>query len=99
MTRAQKIEEKFFKLLMVLSTFFILAVLAVIIYSIFEKGIRSISWEMLTPDPARRLLLREKRRHPQCHPGIALTRLRRYGAGICHRHAGGAVPECLSHQA
>lgn len=52
MTRGQKIEERFFKALMVLSTFFILAILAIIIYSIFEKGIRSISWEMLTKIPS-----------------------------------------------
>lgn len=52
MTRGQKIEERFFKALMVLSTFFILAILAIIIYSIFEKGIRSISWEMLTKVPS-----------------------------------------------
>ena len=51
MTRAQKIEERFFKLLMILATYFILAILAVIIYSIFEKGIKSISWEMLTQVP------------------------------------------------
>ncbi|NCA74951.1 MAG: phosphate ABC transporter permease PstA [Alphaproteobacteria bacterium] len=52
MTRGQKIEERFFKVLMFLSTFFILAILAIIIYSIFEKGIRSISWEMLTKIPS-----------------------------------------------
>ncbi len=52
MTRGQKIEERFFKVLMVLSTFFILAILAIIIYSIFEKGIRSVSWEMLTKIPS-----------------------------------------------
>ncbi|HNW73615.1 MAG: phosphate ABC transporter permease PstA [Bacteroidales bacterium] len=52
MTRGQKIEERFFKVLMFLSTFFILAILAIIIYSIFEKGIRSISWEMLTEIPS-----------------------------------------------
>jgi len=50
-TRAQKIEEKFFKMLMLIATTFILAVLALIIYSIFEKGLRSISWEMLTQVP------------------------------------------------
>lgn len=48
---AQKIEEKFFKVLMVLATYFILLVLAVIIYSIFEKGLKSISWEILTQIP------------------------------------------------
>jgi len=48
---AQKIEEKFFKVLMVLATYFILLVLAVIIYSIFEKGLKSMSWEILTQIP------------------------------------------------
>ena len=47
-----KIEEKFFKVLMILSTYFILAILALIIYSIFEKGVKSISWEMLTTIPS-----------------------------------------------
>ncbi len=36
---------------MFLSTMFILLILAIIIYSIFEKGLRSISWEMLTQVP------------------------------------------------
>jgi phosphate transport system permease protein len=52
MTRAQKIEERFFQVMMFLSTLFILIILAIIIYSIFEKGIRSISWEMLTSEPS-----------------------------------------------
>lgn len=51
MKLAQKIEERFFKVLMILATYFILIVLAIIIYSIFEKGLRSISWEMLTQVP------------------------------------------------
>jgi phosphate transport system permease protein len=51
MTLGQKIEEKIFKVLMITATYFILAVLAVIIYSIFEKGIRSLSWEILTQIP------------------------------------------------
>jgi phosphate transport system permease protein len=48
---AQKIEERFFKLLMFLSTVFILAILAIIIYSIFEKGLKSMSWEMISQIP------------------------------------------------
>lgn len=51
MRLTQKIEERFFKVMMVVATYFILFVLAIIIYSIFEKGIRSISWEMLTQVP------------------------------------------------
>jgi phosphate transport system permease protein len=51
MTLAQKIEERFFKVLMILATYFILFILAIIIYSIFEKGVKSISWEMLTQIP------------------------------------------------
>lgn len=51
MKLSQKIEERFFRTLMVVSTFFILAVLAIIIYSIFEKGISSMSWEMISQRP------------------------------------------------
>ncbi len=47
----QKLEEYIFKGLMIFSTAFILFILFVIIYSIFEKGIRSLSWEMLTQVP------------------------------------------------
>jgi phosphate transport system permease protein len=47
----QKIEERFFKVMMVLSTYFILAILAIIIYSIFEKGLKAMSWEVLTTIP------------------------------------------------
>lgn len=49
---SQKIEEKFFKVLMFLSTAFILLILAIIIYSIFEKGLKSISWEMISQVPS-----------------------------------------------
>jgi len=51
MKRSRKIEEMVFKILMILSTAFIFLVLALIIFSIFQKGIRSISWEMLTQIP------------------------------------------------
>ncbi len=51
MTLGQKIEEKIFKVLMIIATYFILAVLAVIIYSIFEKGVKALSWEILTQIP------------------------------------------------
>lgn len=51
MRLAQKIEERFFKMLMFLSTVFILAILAIIIYSIFEKGLKSMSWEMVSQIP------------------------------------------------
>ena len=51
MTLGQKIEEKIFKVLMIIATYFILAILAVIIYSIFEKGVKSLSWEILTQTP------------------------------------------------
>jgi phosphate transport system permease protein len=46
-----KIEEKVFKVLMVIATYSILAVLAIIIYSIFAKGIKALSWEILTQVP------------------------------------------------
>ena len=51
MSRPGKIEEKIFKVLMVIATYSILAVLAIIIYSIFAKGIKAMSWEMLTQVP------------------------------------------------
>jgi phosphate transport system permease protein len=47
----QKVEETFFKGLMILATYFILAVLGIIIYSIFEKGLKSLSWEMVSQIP------------------------------------------------
>lgn len=47
----QKIEERFFKVMMILATYFILAILAIIIYSIFEKGIKSLSWEIISQIP------------------------------------------------
>ena len=46
-----KIEEKVFKVLMVIATYSILAVLAIIIYSIFAKGIKALSWEILSQVP------------------------------------------------
>jgi phosphate transport system permease protein len=49
--RSGKIEELVFKILMIFSTAFIFLVLALIIYTIFEKGIKAISWEMLTQIP------------------------------------------------
>jgi len=47
----QKIEEKFFMGLMIFATWFILIILALIIYSVFEKGMRAMSWEILTQVP------------------------------------------------
>ena len=47
----QKVEESIFKVLMIIATYFILAVLGIIIYSIFEKGIKSLSWEMISQIP------------------------------------------------
>jgi phosphate transport system permease protein len=46
-----KIEEKVFKVLMVIATYSILAILALNIYSIFAKGIKALSWEILTQVP------------------------------------------------
>jgi phosphate transport system permease protein len=47
----QKIEENVFKILMIISTYFILFILGIIIYSIFEKGLGSLSWEMISQIP------------------------------------------------
>ena len=46
-----KVEEKVFKILMVIATYSILAILALIIFSIFAKGIKALSWEILTQVP------------------------------------------------
>ena len=51
MKLGQKIEEKIFKGLMIFSTYFILIILAIIIYSIFKKGIKSLSWEIVSQVP------------------------------------------------
>jgi phosphate transport system permease protein len=47
----KKIEEYFFRGLMLFSNLIILFVLLLIIYSIFKKGLSSLSWEMLTQKP------------------------------------------------
>jgi phosphate transport system permease protein len=52
MKTSKKIEEMVFKVLMVIATYSILAVLALIIYSIFSKGIKAISWEVLSTVPS-----------------------------------------------
>jgi len=51
MKKRRNIEEKVFKILMIVATYSILAILALIIYTIFAKGIRSLSWEILTKVP------------------------------------------------
>jgi phosphate transport system permease protein len=51
MKLSRKIEERVFKVLMIIATYFILAILAIIIYSIFAKGIKALSWEILTQVP------------------------------------------------
>jgi phosphate transport system permease protein len=47
----QKLEESIFKVLMILATYFILFILGIIIYSIFEKGVKSLTWEMVSRIP------------------------------------------------
>ena len=47
----KKFEEMFFKFIMMLCNFIILFVLVLIIYSIFHKGIKALTWEMLTQRP------------------------------------------------
>ncbi len=49
--KVKKIEETVFKVIMIFSSSLILFVLGLIIYSIFEKGLRSLSWEMITQTP------------------------------------------------
>ena len=52
MKKSLKVEETFFRVLMIVSTAFILIILGIIFYSIFEKGIKAISWKMLTSIPS-----------------------------------------------
>ena len=47
----KKFEEVFFKFIMMLCNFIILFVLVLIIYSIFHKGMKALTWEMLTQRP------------------------------------------------
>ena len=47
----KKFEEMFFKFIMMLCNFIILFVLVLIIYSIFHKGMKALTWEMLTQRP------------------------------------------------
>ena len=52
MKRTLKAEETFFRVLMNLTTGIILIILGIIIYSVFEKGMKALSWEMLTSVPS-----------------------------------------------
>ena len=47
----KKIEEIFFRSLMLLSNMLILFVLALILFSIFKKGLGALNWEMLSQRP------------------------------------------------
>jgi phosphate transport system permease protein len=47
----KKLEEKFFKFLMIVSTMLILSVLLYILYIIIKKGLPSLSWEMVSKIP------------------------------------------------
>jgi len=46
-----RIEEIFFKLLMILSLAIVVLVLSIIVYTIFKKGLPSLSWEMISQTP------------------------------------------------
>ncbi|MFZ4412234.1 MAG: phosphate ABC transporter permease PstA [Bacteroidales bacterium] len=47
----KKIEEMFFRSLMLISNLLILFVLALILFSIFKKGLGALNWEMLSQRP------------------------------------------------
>ncbi|MCX6230979.1 MAG: phosphate ABC transporter permease PstA [Bacteroidetes bacterium] len=47
----KKIEEIFFRSLMLISNLLIVSVLVIILYSIFRKGLGALNWEMLTQRP------------------------------------------------
>lgn len=51
MRKFKFIEEKFFRVLMFFSTVFILSALALIIFSILQKGLPVLSWEMVSQTP------------------------------------------------
>lgn len=51
MRKFRHIEEKFFRVLMFLSTSIIVISLSVIIFSILHKGLPSLSWEMISQTP------------------------------------------------
>lgn len=51
MRKFRHIEEKFFRVLMFLSTSIIVIALTVIIFSILHKGLPSLSWEMISQTP------------------------------------------------
>ena len=48
---ARKIEENLFRFLMILSTIIISSTLFMIVYTLFSKGIGSLSWEMVSKIP------------------------------------------------
>ncbi|MFA5782734.1 MAG: hypothetical protein WC868_10765, partial [Bacteroidales bacterium] len=47
----KKLEETFFKTLMILAAISILSILFLIIFSIVKKGLPSLSWEMISKIP------------------------------------------------
>ncbi|MBP6757798.1 MAG: hypothetical protein KA133_00985, partial [Flavobacterium sp.] len=47
----RKIEENIFKVLMILSTVIISSTLFMIVYTLFSKGIGSLSWDMVSKIP------------------------------------------------
>jgi phosphate transport system permease protein len=47
----KKIEEIFFRSLMLISNLLIVSVLVIILYSIFKKGLGALNWEMLSQRP------------------------------------------------
>jgi len=51
MMKKKQIEEYFFKYLTAVSTYFLIALLAFIVYEIFVKGIPALSWEVLSETP------------------------------------------------
>jgi phosphate transport system permease protein len=51
MMKKKQIEEYFFKYLTAASTYFLIALLAFIVYEIFVKGIPALSWEVLSETP------------------------------------------------
>jgi hypothetical protein len=78
MKSAKYFEEGLFKVLMFISSLVIVAVLGLIIYSIMAKGLRVLSWEMISQTPKGGFYLGREGGYPQCHHRFNLPLCRGY---------------------
>ncbi len=87
--RLAKIEETFFRGLMMAATAVILAALVLILGAVLVKGLPAMNLAMVTAGPEGRLLPRQRGRHPERDPGLALRDRGRHGH---------LVPHCAPHR-